>query len=113
MLMNRLASFVLVLGMATGPAGVVLAAGPAATPSTGTNATPSHSAPVMPIQQHERTDVQGDRMTRALNLLEANGYGDFSNFQQSGNDFTARVTRNGKPFTLLVNPDTNQITRQG
>jgi hypothetical protein len=113
MLMNRMATVILALGMAAGPAGVVLAAGPAAPSSTSVNATPSHSAPVMPIARHEGTDLQGDRMTRALNLLEANGYGDFSNFQQSGNDFTARVTRNGKPFTLLVNPDTNQITRQG
>jgi len=108
--MNRLASVFLALGMAAGPAGVALAAGPAVPPST--NATPSHSAPVMPIARHERSDLQGDRMTHALNLLEANGYGDFSNFQQSGKDFTATVKRDGRPVGVVVNPDTNQIRRQ-
>ncbi len=111
--MNRLASVILALGMAAGPAGPVLAASPAATPSTSPAAAPSHSAPAMPIARHERSDVQGDRMTQALNLLEANGYGDFSNFQQSGKDFTATVKRAGQPFTVLVNPDPNQITRHG
>jgi hypothetical protein len=53
------------------------------------------------------------RMTHALNLLEANGYGDFRNFQPTGKDFTAAVTRNGQQFGIVVNPDTNQITRQG
>ncbi len=111
--MNRLASVFLALGMAAGPAGVALAAGPAVPPSTSINATPSHSAPVMPIAPHERSDVQGDRMTHALNLLEAKGYGDFSNFRSSGKDFTATVKRNGHPIGVIVNPDTNQITRQG
>jgi len=105
MLTNRLASVILALGMAAGPAGAVLAASPAA--------APSHGAPVMPIARHERSDVQGDRMTQALNLLAADGYADFRNFQQSGNDFTATVKRAGQPFTVLVNPGTGRISRQG
>jgi hypothetical protein len=111
--MNHLASVILALGMATGPAGVALAAGPGTAPSTSTNATPSHSAPVMPIARHRRMDVEGDRMTQALNLLEANGYGDFRDFQQSGKNFAATVKHGGQQFGVLVNPDTNQITRQG
>jgi hypothetical protein len=113
MLMDRMASVVLVLGMAAGPAGVALAAGPGTVPAAGTAAPSAHGAPVMPIARHERTDVEGDRMTHALNLLEANGYGDFSNFQQSGKDFAATVKRDGQQFGVIVNPDTNQITRQG
>ena len=111
--MNRLAPVFLALGMAAGPSGIALAAGPGAAHSASTKATPSNSAPVMPIARHERSDPGGDRMTHALNLLEADGYGDFSNFQQSGKDFTATVKRNGRQVGVVVNPDTKQITRQG
>ncbi|HEV2551060.1 MAG TPA: hypothetical protein VGU20_27370 [Stellaceae bacterium] len=112
--MNRLASAMLALGFITGSAGIALAAaGPAAAPAVGTTAQPAHSAPVKPIDRHQRTDVQGDRMTRALNLLEANGYADFGKFQRSGKNFTATVTRSGQPVTVMVNPDTGKIIRQG
>jgi Peptidase propeptide and YPEB domain len=53
------------------------------------------------------------RTTQALNLLEAKGYGSFSNFKQDGADFEATVKQNGQSFTVTVNPDTGQITRQG
>ena len=111
--MNRLASVLLALGMAVGPAGVALAGGPGAQPSAGTTAPPAHSAPALPLDRHQRGDLEGDRMTHALNLLEANGYGDFSHFQQSGKDFTATVRRNGHQVGVVVDPDANQITRQG
>ena len=35
------------------------------------------------------------RMTQALNLLEAQGYGNFSNFEQDGANFEATVKQNG------------------
>lgn len=41
-------------------------------------------------------DQQGLRATAALNLLEAKGDGQFSNFSPSGRDFTAVVTKDGK-----------------
>lgn len=52
------------------------------------------------------------RMTAALNALEANGYGDFSNFKADGANFSATVTRNGKQTVVVVDPDTGQVTRQ-
>jgi hypothetical protein len=55
---------------------------------------------------------QASRMTAALNALEANGYGDFSNFKPDGSNFSATVTRNGKQATVVVDPDTGQVTRQ-
>jgi len=46
----------------------------------------------------------GSQATRALNLLEAKGYGDFRNFQARGQDFTATVTQHDRAVTLLIDP---------
>lgn len=53
---------------------------------------------------------EATRMTHALNLLEAQGYGDFSNFRAEGKNFAATVTRNGRQFTVVVDPDTDHVT---
>ena len=53
------------------------------------------------------------RMTQALNLLEAQGYGSFSNFKADGANFQATVDQNGQSFSVLINPDSGQISRQG
>ena len=55
---------------------------------------------------------QGDRATTALNLLEANGYTSFSNFQPAGHDFQATVIRDGRPTVVTIDPDSGQITPQ-
>lgn len=39
--------------------------------------------------------MAGDRMTSALNLLEANGYTNFTNFKSNGTGYTATVSQNG------------------
>jgi hypothetical protein len=52
------------------------------------------------------------RDTRALNILEANGYAAFSNFRQQGNDFAADVTRNGQHFAVVIDPDTATVTQR-
>lgn len=57
-------------------------------------------------------DSAGDRATAALNLLEANGYTQFSNFQRAGSDFEATVNRNGRQMTVVVDPDSGKITPQ-
>jgi hypothetical protein len=54
-------------------------------------------------------DIQGMRATHALNMLEAQGYGQFSHFRQAGNDFTADVRKNGRTMQVLINPDSSQI----
>jgi hypothetical protein len=81
--MNRLASAVLAAAFCVATAGVALAA-----------------------------DNSAERMTHALNLLEAQGYGGFTNFAPDGKDFSASVSRNGQGFTVVVDPDSDQITRQ-
>lgn len=53
--------------------------------------------------------VQGNRATHALNMLEANGFTQFSNFQAAGRLFTANVVKGGQPMVVTVNPDTNRI----
>lgn len=58
-------------------------------------------------------DSGANRMTDALNLLEAQGYGSFSNFKADGANYEATVTQNGQSFTVVINPDSGQITRQG
>jgi uncharacterized iron-regulated membrane protein len=56
---------------------------------------------------------EAQRMTSALNLLEAKGYGSFNNFKRDGKDFTATVMKNGQSQTLRIDPDSGQITNQG
>ena len=105
--MNRLASAVLAGFCFIATAGAALAAndnaaaGAAAIPDTGAAARSAHDTAV------------GDRMTHALNLLEANGYGEFSNFRPAGKNFMATVTGNGQRFTVTIDPDSEQVTRQG
>jgi hypothetical protein len=107
--MNRLASILLAGAFLAGGAGMASAAGapapatPAAAPMT--HATAPQAAP--------RGTSLGNRMTQALNLLEAKGYADFSNFKQDGNNFAATVKQNGESFGVVIDPESGQITRQG
>ncbi|MGH7090763.1 MAG: PepSY domain-containing protein [Stellaceae bacterium] len=70
-------------------------------------------APAFAARENSPT-ATGEHMTRALNMLEANGYGDFQNFHASGSDeFVASVQQQGQNFRVLINPDAGHITRQG
>jgi hypothetical protein len=93
--MNRLASTLLAGAFLVASAGLALAAG-----------QPGSTAPAA-------SRPAGDRMTAALNLLEAKGYGDFSNFKADGGNFAASVKQNGQSFGVVINPDSGQITRRG
>ena len=53
--------------------------------------------------------TEGLRATRALNLLENRGDGQFSNFNASGDDFTADVTKDGRTTAVLIRPDPKHI----
>lgn len=57
--------------------------------------------------------MAGDQMTAALNLLEAKGYADFSNFRANGGFFTAKVAQNGRRFSVRINPQAQTITPIG
>jgi hypothetical protein len=56
---------------------------------------------------------KADRATHALNMLEAQGFTRFSDFQPKGTDFTARVRKHGQTVQVTINPDTNQILTDG
>ena len=58
-------------------------------------AKPAHHA-VKPVEH-------GDATT-ALNLLEANGYHNFTNFRPDDKKFAATVTQNGVTKTVMIDP---------
>ncbi len=55
---------------------------------------------------------QGNRATMALNALESQGYVNFSNFRQDGQNFAADVTRGGKMMHVVVAPETGTVSVQ-
>jgi len=94
-------------------------AGPGSSPHTLGAPTPttgaSSQAPAPPSSIPPVTDVdnpQGGRATAALNVLEAQGYADFSDFRATGSTFTALVNDGGQQFRVVIDPDTGQISRQ-
>jgi hypothetical protein len=57
--------------------------------------------------------MDGNRITEALNLLEAKGYPEFTNFHEQGAGFAATVRRKGRSFAVHVNPDTGRTMARG
>ncbi|MGA3305690.1 MAG: hypothetical protein ABSC26_06740 [Stellaceae bacterium] len=56
--------------------------------------------------------LSGQRETQALNLLEAQGYGNFTDFRAEGANFAATVSDPNGQYTVLVNPDNGQVIRR-
>src|SRR5690348_2797804 len=107
--MNRLASAALASAFFAATGGMALAANaPAgassAAPANAPRATSGSTASAGTTVPAARSEASDARMTHALNLLEAKGYGDFHNFKQDGKDFAATVTRAGKQMTVKVDP---------
>ncbi len=97
--MKRLSTMGLTLALLTGIPGIALAA---------PNAITTHGA-AGPEVHRARHVPMGDRDTAALNLLEAQGYGQIVQFRPDGQTFDATVTQNGKDLQLTVDPGTGQI----
>lgn len=80
-------------------------------------AAPGHPPTSQPNQHHHhmakalRTNAP-NRETQALNLLEAKGFGSFTNFRPAGKDYTATVTRDGHAMNVRVDPLSGVITTQ-
>ncbi|HZB93808.1 MAG TPA: hypothetical protein VE397_20335 [Stellaceae bacterium] len=115
--MMRLAPTLVAAAFLAGSAGLAFAADatPPAQPPAAAPATPMHHH-YKHMQMAHRQDAgraEGNRMTSALNLLEAKGYGDFSHFKQDGGNFTATVNQRGQQFNVVIDPGSGQVTRQG
>ncbi len=82
-------------------------------PGPATGASSQAPAPLSSIPPVADVDnPQGGRATAALNVLEAQGYADFSDFRANGSTFTALVNDGGQRFRVVIDPDTGQISRQ-
>src|SRR5690349_21853613 len=57
------------------------------------------------------SDAGAAEATRALNLLEAQGFTQFDDFHRVGSRFEASVVRNGARERVSVDPVTGQISR--
>jgi len=101
--MKRIALTMAALTLSAGAAFAASPAQPAAT------AAPSHKTHVAAAMRNDRA---AERMTKALNLLEAKGYGSFSDFKPDGKDYAATVTQAGHSMTVRVDPDSGQVTTQ-
>jgi hypothetical protein len=98
---RRIAFTIAILALSASAAVAAPATQPAAT-----SAHKTHASTAM------RNDASADRETKALNLLEAKGYGSFANFKSDGKDYAATVTEAGHNMTVRVDPDNGQITTQ-
>ena len=103
--MNRsiLASLAAFLLAASGTAALAADMTPAATKAASEDAATAHD---------HRVATREARMTEALNLLEAKGYGTFRDFRADGKNFDATVRQDGKSFTVVVDPDAGHITQR-
>ena len=120
--MRQLATAALTLTLMTGLSTVALAADAGTAPtSAATTQTPSVQTPaatpaVSKPMVHRTSMVHGyrhhgsdERDTRALNLLEANGYAQIVQFHPDGKNFDATVMQGGKDVRVTVDPDSGRI----
>jgi cytochrome c5 len=120
--MNRLASAALASAFFAATGGVALAANapggtasnsPANAPTASLKSTAASAAAMPNGARGADTSPSTVRITHALNLLEAQGYGDFRDFRRDGKNFDATVTRDGKQMSVRIDPDIDQVTVQG
>ena len=100
--MKSIAVFAATLMLGTGAALAAPPSGPAAASQT------MHHQKAVAVQTGA-----ADRETQALNLLEAKGYGSFTNFRAAGNGYAATVTRDGRTMNVQVDPQNGQVTTTG
>jgi hypothetical protein len=67
----------------------------------------------MAARRREEGMESHDRATTALNVLEANGYRDFSTFHPMGHDFAISANQNGKTVTVVVDPESKTVRTEG
>jgi hypothetical protein len=78
-------------------------------PGAPTSDAPAKPATAKAPRVHHARAAHGDPDTKALNLLEANGYTDIRQFRRIGQHYEAVITKDGKPVTVVVDPATGDI----
>lgn len=61
--------------------------------------------------RQDRDNPVEERMTAALNLMEADGFGAFSDFHAAGKNYAALVDQDGRRFPITVDPDSGEVAR--
>jgi hypothetical protein len=102
--MDRFLAAALAAALTTS-SGVALAQSQPGAPTSEAPAKPATKAPGV----HHTRVVHGDTDTKALNLLEANGYTDIRQFRRVGQHYEAVTTKGGKSSTVVVDPATGEI----
>jgi hypothetical protein len=91
----------------------VLALGSVSLAQAAVPVTPAAPKPAATSHRYSDTTQQARRETAALNLIESKGYGDYTDFRADGRNFSAQVMSHGKRMTVIADPDTGKVTRQG
>jgi hypothetical protein len=115
--MHRIVTAAAALTMALLPAAFAdeMAASPG---DTGTHAKMHHvihyrSSSAAPLAADERSlaDAREHRQTRAMNLIGAAGYDDFTDLTKDGKNFRATAMKGGQRLSVLVDPDGGRVTQ--
>jgi hypothetical protein len=61
---------------------------------------------------HDASGADDQRITKALNMLESQSDGAFSNFRPEGKNFAAIVSERGRRFEVIIDPDSGRIIPQ-
>jgi len=83
-----------------------------AAPAKAPHAIHYRSSSAAPLAADERSlaDMREQRQTRAMNLIGAAGYDDFSGLTADGNNFRATAMKGGQRMSVLVDPDGGHVT---
>jgi hypothetical protein len=114
--MHRIAIAAAALTMALLPAAFADEMG--ASPSdTGVHAKAHHvihdrrsSAAPLAADERSLADAREHRQTRAMNLIGAAGYDDFTDLAADGKNFRATAMKSGQRVSVLVDPDDGRVT---
>jgi len=87
-----------------------------APPPTAIPAPPAFAPPPPPTAVSTpggHTDMIDGRATQALNLLEAQGFDNYTDFHAAGDFYVATVTSRGQTFPVTIDVVNGRITRGG
>ena len=70
-----------------------------------------HAAPVM-ASDRAAIDARERRETRAMNLIGAAGYSDFTDLKTDGKDFQATAMKGEQRVSIRIDPDSGRVTPQ-